>query len=152
MQLRGSLMPKFYAGFAFERRTTWALKAGGVLGRSLSIYPLWLHLLTQVSSSAVVLIAGQGCGLLKPRPNRDAGDSLSWINRNVIRDVNPCVNTLESKVTLVWKWITLKPRRELPIWRTIHARVSDNSTFKARWYSAYCFHLMLFTGTAWRAH
>lgn len=40
MQLRGSLMSQFYAGFAFESCKTWVLKAGGVLGSSVSIYPL----------------------------------------------------------------------------------------------------------------
>lgn len=40
MQLRGSLMPKFYAVFAFESCETRAPKAGGVLGSCVSIYPL----------------------------------------------------------------------------------------------------------------
>lgn len=40
MQLRGSLMLKFYAGFAFESCKTQVLKAGSVLGSSVSIYPL----------------------------------------------------------------------------------------------------------------
>lgn len=40
MQLRGSLMPKFYVMFSFESCKTCMLKAGGVLGSCVSIYPL----------------------------------------------------------------------------------------------------------------